>query len=64
MQDFRLPSLNVYKKVAQELEIDQKYEQINVLLLNAVQTRSIKNRDHDAIILELLGMLTDNDKKV
>jgi hypothetical protein len=64
LQDFRLPALSVYKKVAEKLASEQKFNEIQVLLSNAIQTRLMNDKDHDTVVLSLLGMLTDDDKKV
>ena len=64
LQDFRLPALNIYKQVAETLASDQKFAEIQVLLSNAIQTRLMNDKDHDSVILTMLGILTDDDKKV
>lgn len=64
LQDFRLPAITVYKTVAERLASEQKFSEIQVLLSNAIQTRLLNSKDHDSIVLALLGMLTDDDKKV
>ena len=63
-QDFRLPAYNVYKTVADELATKQKFNEIQVLLSNAIQTRLMGDKDHDNVVISLLGMLTDDDRKV
>ena len=35
-----------------------------MLLSNAIQTRLMNDKDHDAVLLDLLGLLTDDDRKV
>lgn len=64
LQDFRLPALNIYKQVAETLASDQKFAEIQVLLSNAIQTRVMNDKDHDSVVLTMLGILTDDDKKV
>jgi hypothetical protein len=54
----------VYKKVAEKLASEQKFNEIQVLLSNAIQTRLMNDKDHDTVVLSLLGMLTDDDTKV
>ena len=54
----------MYKTVAERLVSEQKFNEIQVLLSNAIQTRLMNDKDHDAVVLSLLGMLTDDDKKV
>ena len=54
----------MYKVVAQKLASKQKFNEVKVLLSNAIQTRLMNEKDHDAVLLDLLGLLTDDDRKV
>ena len=54
----------MYKVVAQKLASKEKFNEVKVLLSNAIQTRLMNEKDHDAVLLDLLGLLTDDDRKV
>ncbi|XP_028414314.1 zinc finger FYVE domain-containing protein 26-like isoform X2 [Dendronephthya gigantea] len=63
IQDFRMPTFHVYKIVAEKLASEQKFSEIQLLLSNAMQTRLMNDKDHDSVVITLLGMLTDDDRK-
>lgn len=54
----------IYKTVALKLASRQKFNEILILLNNAIQTRLINDRDHDAVIVGVLGTINGDEKKV